>query len=545
MPDKQLLINKGITALAGLATFLFVFVCLKNAWVSDDAYISFRSVEQFFAGNGLRWNIDERVQVFTSPLWFLFLLLGRVLSTDLFLVTVCMSFFCMLGVLWVARKNMDTALWMVFLVLASNSWAVMDFSSSGLENPLVFLLLGCFLSGYYRYLFHLEVGAFRYAMVALGLLAITRHDMATLVFFPSCYLAFIVWQRSGFRSLLVHTVPVWVPLLVWTMFSVIYYGMPFPNTAYAKMMHGVPRQELMDFGKLYLYVSFRFDSISSLIVLLLALRVIVFRERAFLFIFLGVLCNLFYVWYVGGDFMLGRFVSASVLVSAFALCLPFPEKKRHGIKLKATSFAIAILLLVFALMTSSPLKLRADSGFDIGKGQRHFSWNGILNERNFYFKTNSLWAWLNRDGSRPFPDHKWCLKGITASQSGKNASKFGGIGMYGYCAGKELLIIDNLALADPFLARLPKPPERDWRAGHFNRPLPAGYKVSRESGVNKLGEPHLRSLLDDVKLVVNGPLFSRERWQAIWRLNTGHHDDAGQYYLAGLNRPSGNNPEKQ
>ena len=56
--------------LAWAALLLFMFVVLKNAWISDDAYISFRSIEQFYAGNGLRWNYDERVQVYTSPLWF-------------------------------------------------------------------------------------------------------------------------------------------------------------------------------------------------------------------------------------------------------------------------------------------------------------------------------------------------------------------------------------------------------------------------------------------------------------------------------------------
>ena len=64
---------------------LLLAVFLKNAWACDDAYITFRSIEQLFAGNGPRWNPHERVQVFTSPLWFGVLAAFRISSSDVFL----------------------------------------------------------------------------------------------------------------------------------------------------------------------------------------------------------------------------------------------------------------------------------------------------------------------------------------------------------------------------------------------------------------------------------------------------------------------------
>ena len=36
-----------------------------------------------------------------------------------------------------------------------------------------------------------------------------------------------------------------LPLLCWEMFALLYYGFPFPNTAYAKLSHGLPRGELL------------------------------------------------------------------------------------------------------------------------------------------------------------------------------------------------------------------------------------------------------------------------------------------------------------
>ena len=35
----------------------------------DDAFITFRTVDNFINGYGLTWNTTERVQAYTNPLW--------------------------------------------------------------------------------------------------------------------------------------------------------------------------------------------------------------------------------------------------------------------------------------------------------------------------------------------------------------------------------------------------------------------------------------------------------------------------------------------
>src|SRR5258708_3012383 len=60
--------SNGLIALA-LACFLFLIA--RDSWLSDDAYITFRTVDNFIHGYGLTWNVDERVQVYTHPLWML------------------------------------------------------------------------------------------------------------------------------------------------------------------------------------------------------------------------------------------------------------------------------------------------------------------------------------------------------------------------------------------------------------------------------------------------------------------------------------------
>ena len=60
---------RAVWILGGLVA-LFVVVLLRTAWLSEDAYFTFRSVENWVYGYGARWNVGERVQVYTHPLWF-------------------------------------------------------------------------------------------------------------------------------------------------------------------------------------------------------------------------------------------------------------------------------------------------------------------------------------------------------------------------------------------------------------------------------------------------------------------------------------------
>ncbi|MDB4977741.1 MAG: hypothetical protein JWN48_6082, partial [Myxococcaceae bacterium] len=56
----------------GALVVLFGLV-LRSAWVTEDAYITLRTVDNWVHGFGLRWNTDERVQGYTHPLWMLLL----------------------------------------------------------------------------------------------------------------------------------------------------------------------------------------------------------------------------------------------------------------------------------------------------------------------------------------------------------------------------------------------------------------------------------------------------------------------------------------
>ena len=48
---------------------IFTIYYFLNCYICDDAFITYRTVDNFTHGFGLRWNTIERVQTFTNPLW--------------------------------------------------------------------------------------------------------------------------------------------------------------------------------------------------------------------------------------------------------------------------------------------------------------------------------------------------------------------------------------------------------------------------------------------------------------------------------------------
>ena len=60
-------------AIGVLLTALFLGIVIRYGWVAEDAYITLRTVDNFVHGDGLRWNVAERVQAYTHPLWTLLL----------------------------------------------------------------------------------------------------------------------------------------------------------------------------------------------------------------------------------------------------------------------------------------------------------------------------------------------------------------------------------------------------------------------------------------------------------------------------------------
>jgi len=498
-----------------IAAVLLLFVFVKNAWVDEDAYITFRVIEQLFEGHGLRWNPHERVQAFTHPLWLALLALGRIVTTDLFAVAIVVSLLCCIAGLFALRRVTGGGVrWLAALALVLASRSVFDFTSSGLEQPLSYALVGGYLMVYLagpkqpsgalapdaraRWLGRLTL------LFALALLS--RHDLATLLLVPQ--LEALHRVRNAGAGRLARAICLGaLPFVAWTGFSLFYYGLPVPNTALAKLNNGIAGARLRSNGLEYLGVTCIEDAIVPIVVVgavvctALALRRRGENARACAMLVLGVLLNLIYLVQIGGGHMLGRFVASATFVSIAVVCVasPWPRALFAG--------AVAILVGWSALQPSAPLR----SGFDFSPEEGQVG--HVQDEREILFPYSSLHRWWTHDANAPFPDHRWTRAGLHLREEGPTVVRRANVGFMGWAAGSEVILVDPLALTDPLLARLPS--RKLYRIGHFPRILPEGYLETLRTGEPHFADPEMQAYYDRIALVTQGDLFDGARLRAI------------------------------
>ncbi|MEM1348895.1 MAG: hypothetical protein AAGI01_10090, partial [Myxococcota bacterium] len=250
---------------AGCALVVLLALITKVAWLSEDAYITFRTAHNVLQGYGLRWNVAERVQAYTHPLWLfcvlpVYAVLGHVGISALVVSAAATVSHVMLLARHIARG--PVGLGVAVCVLAS-SRAFLEYSTSGLENPLTFLLIAIFYVGYAMRDVpegeELEGWPIWALSLGTGLAMFNRMD--TLLFFAPAMFE-VLWRRRRMGSrAIVEAGSGALVVFGWMAFSVVYYGVPFPNTAYAKLGTGIERAEMVRQGIRYVQESLSVDPV--------------------------------------------------------------------------------------------------------------------------------------------------------------------------------------------------------------------------------------------------------------------------------------------
>lgn len=513
-------------AVLTIVSALFLILLWRTAWVAEDAYIPFRVVDNFLHGYGLRWNTSDRVQVFTDPLFLMMQLLGTAVFGHIYLTTLTLS--CLLtcgGILLILRgaNAMAAAFAMTALVFSKG---FVDYSMSGMENPATYLAIAAYLYFYWRNRDPLLLSL-------MAALAATNRMDTILFFLPSLAWVYFhagwkVWKRA---------LAGWSPFIAWSLFSLLYYGFLFPNTAYAKLNTGIPKREVVWHGLMYYLDAWRWDT-ATLVVIAAGLFAACYAREWMLAA--GVLLNLIYIVGVGGDYMTSRFLTAAVIFSAAILA-------RYWGYRPAITMAVAAVIVGAGLSIPAPTitSARADFGapWPVDPGlavadERAYAYPcaGFLTylRRNHGFRVTHLArpdnAWWSScsgattvDRTEPlFPDAYLARVGRQLKREG-GVHIFGNIGMLGYFAGPEVHIIDYLALGDSLVARLPMI-RGPWVPGHFPRTVPDGYLETIRTGVNRIRHPGIAEYYEHLRPVISGDLWTWTRFEEIYRFNTGYYD---------------------
>jgi arabinofuranosyltransferase len=528
-----------IPILGSLSVLLFMVILYRTAWLSDDAFITYRCVGNWLNGQGLTFNVGQRVQAFTHPLWALLHIPIMALSEDIYPTALGLSMITSLAAfLMLLRLFIRQAMAIAFLTIGMlSSAAMMDYSTSGLENPLTNLLIAIFIGLWldkepkHRLLWLAFLG---------GLIALNRMD-AILLIVPALLVAWWPvrsWKHAGLVIL------GFLPFILWEIWATFYYGFPFPTTAYAKLNTGLPLGEQLLQGFQYYGYTLVHDPLSLLVILGGLSLPFILKKRKLQPLAGGLLLYCLYTWWIGGDFMGGRFFNTPFFISIFLIARVLSSSKIRILLMPAM-----VLLSIF--FWGSPWRSHADLGIH-EKGETAFiGKRGVANERAFYFQATGRIA----AKGRKMPVHKHIELGKKLSGY-TNAIYFTNhLGFIGFYGGPNIFLIDSYALNDPFLAQLPAVYRPDWRPGHIERVIPRAYIESFEKEKNLIQDTALARMWDALDLITTAPLWDKRRLRMLakWHLNPGdlknfdkdyyrlpiaHHLEASAWRQPELNIPT-------
>jgi arabinofuranosyltransferase len=238
--------DRFLTAIKIGFVALGLYAVVSRLWAAEDAYITFRYIDNFLHGYGLVYNIGDHVEGFTHPLW-LFLVtipaaLGISIRASALLLSLGLTVASLILLTFHSKDSKGNAVALpLALVLLLTHTGFRDFSVSGLEFPLVCLLLVWFYQSYQK---HDLLGKPLLHGILLALLYLTRPELILLIL---SFYTILAWQLTRlyalklrepihqiWRNILLLSLPLTLLAGGYHVFRWLYYGSFFPNTYYAK-----------------------------------------------------------------------------------------------------------------------------------------------------------------------------------------------------------------------------------------------------------------------------------------------------------------------
>lgn len=512
---------------------LILFICIITAlaWQSDDAYHAYVMAKNLVLGNGFVYNVGERVTASSCPLFTLIIALGYLVFRKMFLVSllICVIFSSLAYHIVVKYfcKSVKQVFFAFFVLVSSTCF--ISYTTSGLENCLLFFLTALFLKTYF--------GSDKYGVKELfimallvALIATTRMD-AVLLVVPMVLYAYLAKRNNvSFIKAVGIGVAGLLPFVIWELFSLFYYGFLVPNTAFVKLGTGIPEIEYIKRGLMYLFTSAMCDVLLIAIPVLSVLVSLIVRKWKNLYCSLGVVLYIGYVIYIGGDFMLGRHFTVMFLMSLISLLDMNNREEEASVKKKVIEkVAVCLAAAGIVINMASPV---ITSQYLFGTGN-----SPIADERAGYFKYTSLFnntLSVLKTGKMVIRD-AWNEKGITELRDAGYTSGIirmvPGITIY---YNSDMYLNDQYALGDPFLSKLPAVREENWRIGHMYREVPEDYYYSIYTQENCMSDEKLHEYLDVIWLITRGDLTDGNRIKAIIDFNLGKYDYLLEDYTKSL-----------
>lgn len=327
----------------------------------DDSFISFRYAENFADGNGLVFNIGERVEGYTTFLWVILLAFAYKLGLSTIAVAIGLGYVFSISTLVLLAytdrfiKNLPRTVPLIATLIAGSCGIFTPWARSGMELPLfMFLML-------LSVLLYLRIQTFSkpkknllFVGIVCTLTALTRPEGVLLFLLLSLAELYRSRKRlnAGILYQLTPFILLYIPYFIW---RYIYYGYLFPNTYYTKVGSSIEQFfRGIEYTSHFMEITFFFFiCIGALIIFLL--RHEKKSSMTLPLIVIGVWT--LYVITVGGDPMPAfRFFAPIIpflsLTAALGICLWTRKLPSYGRGITVTITILIVLLNVYFMYNS-------------------------------------------------------------------------------------------------------------------------------------------------------------------------------------------------
>jgi arabinofuranosyltransferase len=545
-------LRRYLKYLLWIPPFLLVVLGWHHRWVCDDAFIDLHVVDNLLSGNGPVFDVSERVEAYTSPLWVallaacagLFRLFGVRISLEWLAVVLGLaaSFFGLIFAslsarhLWRAAGAADDDPILPFGTLAVVAlMPFWDYATSGLEASLIVFWLGLSFWGLTLFL-QTEPRSLASALavaVVIGLGYLVRPDLGIeSAFFLFALLALL--RGTGPRAACLAAAVI-LPL-GYQLFRMGFFAALVPNTALAKeaslpyWSRGL--EYLHDFVSIYkLWIPL---AVMALVEGALLVELWPSRRRPALVITAAVLGGLLhglYVVRVGGDFLHARMLLPPFLTIALPVAgMPASRFKWPGLVL--VPWAIGCVLWAM------PVHYQDPEGIERGRiDYIENSYTPFPVRFEDYLQMKIHWAadavhlidGAERLETEPAPEKALYSGGIDKPLvpiplypwvKADLVAYRGAMGLISFVAGSRLHLCDWNGLVDPIGSRLEvlrrgkpgheKHMEPEWCLGRI---APPGAPVTTSMRLDVVREALACGDLADLQQAVASPLT----WERFWK----------------------------